>query len=197
MKMFNYLDTLKIKWADWFIKRAYSTHFKYWLAAISFSESILFPFPTVVFLILILVAESKKWIYYAGFTTIFSVLGGIAGYIIAAFFFDTVGIKIINFYNLNEEIEYVKVLFEGNAFLVNFIGAFTPIPYKVFVLSSGFLKINFIAFITASILGRSLQFFSIAYLTKVFGSTFSKLLFKYFKIFVFIILIVIILSFLI
>lgn len=195
--MFSYLDKAKIKWSKWFIDRAYSTHFKFWLAFVSFAESIILPFPTVLFLVLILMAEARKWIYYAGFTTIFSVLGGITAYIIAAFFFDTVGIKIITFYNLNEEMEQIKILFENNAFLVNFIAAFTPVPYKVFTLSSGFLKINFVVFIFASILGRSLQFFSIAYITKVFGVTFSRLLFKYFKIAVFVVLTAAILYFLI
>lgn len=192
--MFEYIESVKKKWTDWFIHRAHNTHFKAWLAFISFTESIILPFPTVAFMILILMAGAKRWVYYATLTTIFSVIGGVVGYFIGVFFFDTLGVRIVDFYNLTEAVERTRISFENNAFITNFIGAFTPLPYKIFTLSSGFFKINFVSFILASILGRSAQFFLVAYATKVWGAAVSKLAFRYFNIAVLIILLVFIIS---
>ena len=80
----------------------------------------------------------------------------------------------------------------NNVFLVMFIGAFTPLPYKVFVLSAGFLKVSFLPFIIASILGRGLQFFSVSFLLYLFGERIARLLFNYFTIAVFVLTFIII-----
>ncbi len=192
--MVEYIKNIKINWSDWFRKKAHGNNMKFWLALVAFTESILMPFPTAIFFLFILMAGAKRWLYYAVFTTIFSVLGGIAGYFIGAFFFDTVGVKIIDFYNLSIEVEKIKVLFDGNAFAVNFIGAATPVPYKIFTLTSGFLGINFFSFLSASIVGRFMQFALLGYIAKLFGPTIARLFFKYFNIVVILLIIVFIIS---
>lgn len=188
------MEKIKATWRDWFAARAEGGHAKAWLAFLAFSESIFFPIPTIAFLTPILMVSSKRWVYYATFTTIFSVIGGIVGYFIGVFFFDIVGMKIINFYNLAESFASAKEMFGGNAFIVNFIGAFTPLPYKIFTLSSGFLQVNFFAFLSASIIGRGMQFFLAAYITKLYGPLVSKLIFKYFNIIVILVVVVFLLS---
>ena len=179
------LESIKIKSLNWFTARAHGAHVRFWLAALTFSESSFFPIPTVTFLIPILLAGAKRWLYYALFTTFFSVLGGIFGYFVGAFFFDTIGASIVSFYGLTEEMVEVQSGFNRNAFLVVFIGAFTPLPYKLFVLSAGFLKVPFLSFILASILGRGLQFFSISFTLHLFGEHIARSLFKYFTVIVF------------
>ena len=180
--MFSLLDSLKLRLRNWLIAHAHGRSTKAWLAFISFSESSFFPIPTVAFLVSILMAGAKKWLYYATFTTLFSVAGGVFGYVVGAFFFDTVGSRIVDFYNLGADMEHVRTLYDRNAFWVVFIGAFTPLPFKVFTLSAGFLKINVLVFLLASLVGRALQFYVVAYIVKLFGEHVARILYKYFTV---------------
>jgi len=175
-------EEYKIKSGKWFKDRAHGAHAKAWLAALSFSEASFFVIPPDILLVAILMVGSSRWVYYAGLTTIVSILGGAFGYVIGFFFFDTVGVGMIELYNLTEEFLEVQELYSDNAFLVIFAAAFTPIPYKIFVLSAGFLKINFIIFLIASIIGRGLRYFLIAYITKTFGGEMTRLFLRYFNI---------------
>ena len=163
----------------WFKQRAHGAYAKAWLFFFSFTESSFLFIPPDVLLIAILLAGARQWFYYATLTTVASVLGAIFGYAIAVFFFDTIGIRIIDFYNLADEIELARNIFNNNAFLFTFVGAFTPIPYKVFVLTAGFLKINFFVFLVASIIGRGFRYTIIAYAVKTFGERASVLLSRY------------------
>jgi membrane protein YqaA with SNARE-associated domain len=192
--MLRAFEEKKDRLITWFFERAHSSHAKAWLAFISFTESFILPIPTVAFLIPILMAGTKRWVYFALLTTFFSVLGGIFGYILALYFFDLIGIRIVEFYNMGEQLEEVKVLYNGNAFFVNFVGAFTPVPYKLFVLSSGFLKINFSAFLAASILGRAMQFFLAGYIMHIFGARITKIVLRYFNIIVLVLIAAFIIS---
>jgi len=107
--------------------------------------------------------QRHRWLYFATLTTIFSVLGGLFGYLIGFVFYDTVGRFIIEAYDLADEIVMVGVKFEANAFWTILIAAFTPIPYKVFTLAAGFFKIDIWTFIIASIIGRGLRFYLVAW----------------------------------
>ena len=92
---------------------------------------------------------------------------------------------IIEFYGLTEGLEEVKVLYAGSVFLVVLAGAFTPLPYKVFTLSAGFLGAPFLTFLLASIIGRALQFYAVAYIVNVFGENITRIVFKNFTIITF------------
>ena len=164
---------------EWFKERAHGAYAKAWLFFLSFSESSFLFIPPDILLVAILLASSRKWFYYATLTTTASVLGAVFGYAIAVFFFDTIGIKIIQFYNLEGYTELARSLFNDNSFWVIFTAAFTPIPYKVFVLASGFFKINFFVFLTASIIGRGLRYFIISYAIHLFGKRATSFLSRY------------------
>ena len=127
-------------------------------------------------------ARKDRWIYYASLTTITSVLGGVVGYFVGMFLFDVVGVPIIKLYALEAQIEKVGTLFAQNAFLAIFISAFTPIPYKAFTLSAGFFSISFPVFIIASLIGRALRFFGVAFLAQKFGQALGNLIFAYFNV---------------
>lgn len=189
---FGYLDEYKIRLARWFKKRAHGTHAKAWLVLLSFSEASFFIVPPDVLLIAILMAGASRWILYATITTVASLAGGIFGYFIGFLFFDAVGFRIIEFYHLAEQMKEIQLLYHNNAFWVVVTAAFTPIPYKLFTLSAGFFKINIIVFITASIFGRGLRYFLVAYITKLFGGKITRLLLKYFNIITVIVIAVIV-----
>lgn len=183
MDKINYhINIFKIQTRDWFLKYAESPHMKAWLSFFSFIEAIFFPIPPDLLLIPILIARKERWIYYASLTTITSILGGVAGYFIGMFLFDTVGGPIITLYALEAQVEKVGTLFAQNAFLAIFISAFTPIPYKVFTLSAGFFNISFPIFIIASLIGRALRFFTVAFFAQRFGHMLGNLIFTYFNI---------------
>ncbi|OHA58997.1 MAG: hypothetical protein A2571_00935 [Candidatus Vogelbacteria bacterium RIFOXYD1_FULL_44_32] len=167
---------------QWSVVHADEKSTSWWLGALSFTESSFFPIPPDVMLVAILTA-SRRWAYYALVTTLGSVAGGVAGYFIGHFFFDLVGVKIIAFYHLQDEMQKVGELYADNAFWSIFVAAFTPIPYKVFTISAGFFKINFLTFIFASIIGRGLRFFIVGYLMKMFGHLMGETIYKYFNIF--------------
>ena len=180
--MFTFLTKLKIRLYDWAVARAGSKYATRWLSAFSFSEASFFPIPPDILLIAILVfQQTRKWAYYAFITTIWSVLGGMFGYLIGLLFFDTVGKFLIDLYHLEEHVSVIKNLFNDNAFLAIFMAGFTPIPYKIFTISAGFFGVNFFIFVIASLLSRGLRFFAVGYIMKVFGKEIGIFMFKYFN----------------
>lgn len=158
---------LKVK--NWFKERAETAHAKGWLVSLAFAESIIFPIPIDPLLVAILLVNARKWMYYAFITTLASVLGAAVGYVLGLLFFDTVGQSIISFYFAEAEFASVAEFLNSGVFLFTFIAALTPIPFKLFVLSAGFTKANFLIFILASIFGRAVRMYGVAYLTHRFG----------------------------
>lgn len=163
----------------------------FWTA---FSESSVFLVPPDVVLIAILLTGVQNWKYYATLTTIASVLGGIFGYVIGFFLFDTIGEWIITTYNLGDSFLEVSNLYDTYAFWVVFISAFSPIPYKLFTITAGVFHINFFMFVVASLIGRGLRFFIVSYLVHRYGARFVAMIQKYFNIVTFIVALLIIIG---
>ena len=123
---------------------------------------------------------SKKKDFFRIFliSTIFSVLGGILGYLIGAFFFD-LGMQIMNFYGYENKLTNLKnslIVSEGfYAWLgILFLAGFTPLPYKVFTIASGLIGFNIIIFVIVSLISRGLRFFIVSYLSYKFGDLFTQ-----------------------
>jgi membrane protein YqaA with SNARE-associated domain len=163
----------------WFEERARGRAARVWLFLLSFSESSFFLIPPDILLVPMLIVSPSRWLYLAALTTTASVLGALFGYVIGAVFYDTIGASIIEFYSLEERFLEVEAKFDNNTFLAMFLAAFTPIPFKVFVLSGGFFKVNLVAFTLASIAGRGLRFFLVAYITRVFGAHVAYIFIRY------------------
>ena len=163
------------------------------LALFSFLESIIIPIPPDIFLVPITLTKRFKWFFLGAYTTFFSILGGILGYIIGMFFWDIVGYKIINFYDGQDHIDYIRNLFSKYGWLVILIAGFSPIPYKIFTLGSGMLGYNFLIFLLCSIISRGLRFLTLTYLVSKYGEKSIKLIDKHFVKFTIIISIVFIL----
>jgi membrane protein YqaA with SNARE-associated domain len=151
---------------------------KYYLAIVSFIESSFFPIPPDVMVIPMVIAKKNDFIKIFLIATLFSVLGGVFGYLIGLFFFD-IGIQIMNFYGYEDKVNYLKTsLSQGNGFYawlsILFLAGFTPLPYKVFTIVSGLIGFNLPIFIFISLISRGLRFFIVSYLSFKFGDLFTK-----------------------
>ena len=181
--MNNFLTRIKERTRSWATKHATGKHAQAWLAAVSFSEASFFPVPPDILLIAMLLTSSRHWMFQAFWTTAFSVLGGIFGYVIGFYLFQIVGEPLVNFYHLEDEMATVGNMFSDNAFVTIFLAAFTPIPFKVFTISAGLFGVNFLVFIIASFLGRGIRFFVIGYMLRRYGSQVGLFIYKYFNLF--------------
>jgi len=132
---------------------------------ISFTESAFFPIPVDVFMIPFIVSRPKQWKKIALWVTVTSILGGILGYYIGFALFETIGSKIIEHYNLSEELVRVGKLYNDHAFITVITAGFTPLPYKIFSIAAGIFKLSLPVFIIASIIGRGARFFLVGYLS--------------------------------
>ncbi len=156
---------------------------KYYLALVSFIESSFFPIPPDVMIIPMVISKKNDFIKIFLISTVFSVLGGILGYLIGAFFFD-IGIQIMSFYGYEDKLtDFKKNLINSEGFYawlgVLFLAGFTPLPYKVFTISSGLIGFNIIVFILISLISRGLRFFVVSYFSYKFGDLFTKFMNKH------------------
>ena len=151
---------------------------KYYLAIVSFVESSFFPIPPDVMVIPMVISKKNDFTKIFLIATIFSVLGGILGYFIGAFFFD-IGMQIMNIYGYESKlIDLKKNLLNNDGYYawlgILFLAGFTPLPYKVFTIASGLIGFNIIIFILISLISRGLRFFIVSYLSYKFGNFFTQ-----------------------
>ena len=155
---------------------------KLYLAAVSFIESSFFPIPPDVMIIPMVISKKNDFIKIFFITTVFSVLGGMLGYFIGAFFFDF-GSQIMSFYGYENKLSNIKEnLVNSDGFYawlgILFLAGFTPLPYKVFTIASGLISFNFFIFIFISLVSRGLRFFIVSYLSYKFGNLFTEFMEK-------------------
>ena len=156
---------------------------KYYLAIVSFVESSFFPIPPDVMVIPMVISKKADFKKIFLITTIFSVLGGMLGYVIGAFFFE-LGANIMNFYGYEDKLYNLKEsLIKNDGFYawlgILFLAGFTPLPYKVFTIASGLIGFNFLIFVLISLISRGLRFFLVSYLSYKFGYLFSEFMDKH------------------
>ena len=167
---------------DWTLNKASHQKAPWFLSLVSFIESSIFPIPPDIILIPMILANKLKAWWYALICTISSVLGGLAGYCIGAYFYSTIGIIIINYYGLTNQFDTFQSLYDKNGFWFVLAGGFTPFPFKFITIASGVFHLNIIAFVFFSFISRGLRFFLLALLLWVFGESIKKLIDKYFNI---------------
>ncbi len=156
---------------------------KYYLAIVSFVESSFFPIPPDVMIIPMVISKKNDFIQIFLIATIFSVLGGMLGYLIGAFFFDF-GSQIMSFYGYENKLSnFKKNLVNSDGLYawlgILFLAGFTPLPYKVFTIASGLISFNFFIFIFISLVSRGLRFFIVSYLSYKFGKLFTEFMEKH------------------
>lgn len=150
------------------------------LAFIAFIESVFFPIPTAIMMLPMAQATPKKAFRYATICAVFSVLGGILGYFLGWFAYESVALPILEKLGKEHSIDSFKGMTDKHGALAVFIAGFSPLPYKVVTILSGALKFNFLVFIVASILARSAQFFLLAAIVWKFGEDAEALIKKHF-----------------
>ena len=156
---------------------------KYYLAIVSFIESSFFPIPPDVMIIPMVISKKNDFIKIFLIATIFSVLGGILGYLIGALFID-IGMQIMSLYDYeNKLINLKNNLLNSDGFYawlgILFLAGFTPLPYKVFTIASGLIGFNILIFILISMISRGLRFFIVSYLSYKFGDLFTQFMDKH------------------
>jgi len=154
-----------------------------YLSIVSFIESSFFPIPPDVMIIPMVIAKKKEYFKIFLIASIFSVLGGIFGYLLGYLFYD-LAIHVIEFYGYENKIENLKTsLSQGSNFFawlsILFLAGFTPLPYKAFTIASGIVAFSLPVFIIVSLISRSLRFFIVAYLSYKFGDLFTEFMEKH------------------
>ena len=148
----------------------------FYLGVVSFIESSFFPIPPDVMIVPMVLAKKSSYLRIFLIATIFSVLGGIFGYLIGYLFID-LAMYVIEFYNYESKVLKLKIdLSQGSGMIIwlstLFLAGFTPLPYKVFTITSGLIGFDIIAFIIISLISRGLRFLLVSVLTLKFGDKF-------------------------
>ena len=150
-----------------------------YLSIVSFVESSFFPIPPDVMIVPMVLAKKDSYLKIFLIATVFSVLGGIAGYLIGYLFID-LAMYVIEIYNYESKVLKLKMdLSQGSGMVIwlgtLFLAGFTPLPYKVFTITSGLIAFDINAFIIISFISRGLRFYLVSILTAKFGEKFVKL----------------------
>ena len=151
-----------------------------YLGIVSFIESSFFPIPPDVMIVPMVLAKKDSYLKIFLIATVFSVLGGIFGYLIGHLFID-LAMHVIEFYSYENKVLKLKMdLSQGSGMMIwlgtLFLAGFTPLPYKVFTITSGLIAFDVFAFIIISFISRGLRFFLVSFLTVKFGEKFVKLI---------------------
>ena len=155
---------------------------EFYLALVSFIESSFFPIPPDVMIVPMVMARKDRFIRIFLNATIFSVLGGIFGHFIG-FIFSDLAMSVVEFYNYEDKVNNLKArLSEGSGLYIwlitLFLAGFTPLPFKVFTITSGLISFNIFIFIIICLISRGLRFFIVSYFTFRFGEPFVSFIEK-------------------
>ena len=155
---------------------------KFFLAIIAFAESSFFPIPPDIMIVPMVIAKKNDYLKIFLIATFSSAVGGLLGYFIGLVFLD-LAMNVIEFYGYEEKVINLKNnLSSGNNFIyflgTLFLAGFTPLPFKVFTITSGMIGFNIFIFFVVCLVSRALRFFVVSYLSFKFGDTFSEFMEK-------------------
>jgi membrane protein YqaA with SNARE-associated domain len=171
MRLFSSLLTMVMGWAE-------HRHASYYLAGLSFAESSFFPIPPDVMLAPMTLAKPERAWQFALVTTLASVLGGVAGYLIGMFAFELVE-PLLHSAGYWERYLATREWFAVWGVWVVFLAGFSPIPYKIFTITAGVVGMVFLPFVLASFVGRGARFFLVAWLMRMGGAKMERILKQY------------------
>jgi membrane protein YqaA with SNARE-associated domain len=155
---------------------------KFFLAIVSFTESSFFPIPPDIMIVPMVISKKNDYLKIFMIASLSSAFGGLLGYLIGSTFLD-LSMSVIQFYNYEEKVLSLKNdLTSGKGFFVFlvtlFLAGFTPLPFKVFTITSGMIGFNIVVFFIICLISRGLRFFIVSYLSYKFGDIFSKFMEK-------------------
>ena len=163
---------------DWVLALGKHRHAPWALAGISFAESSVFPIPPDILLIPMVLANRKKWIFYASICLIASILGAYLGYLIGSLLYESIGRPILAFYGKQDAFQKITEWNDRWGGWGILLAAVTPFPYKVITIFSGFTNISLVQFTIVSIIGRGLRFFAVSGLIYFFGEPIKEFIEK-------------------
>tara|TARA_Y100000589_G_C27061921_1_gene591684 strand:+ start:21 stop:617 length:597 start_codon:yes stop_codon:yes gene_type:complete len=174
------IKNLDTSFFDRMIEQSKSIYARILLYFISFIEAIFFPIPVDPLLAILVLNNKEKYIELTFFCTLASTIGGIVGWLLGYIIGDDVEklFTIIPWINENS-FNIVKKAFDKHGILIIFLGAFTPLPFKIISVTTGIFHINVVVFFTMSLIGRGLRFFLISLIVKNFGDQGIRLLKKH------------------
>jgi membrane protein YqaA with SNARE-associated domain len=147
---------------DWMMRNASGPRARAALAVLTFAEASVFPIPTDIMLIPMVLADRRHAWFLAAWCTLWSVLGGAAGYAIGAFLYDSLGQWLIQVYHLGSDMQTFQSWYASYGAVVILVKGFTPIPYKLVTIASGFAHYSFWLFMLMSLITRGGRFFLLA-----------------------------------
>ena len=152
-----------LRWIyDWVMRLASRRNSIWVLAAVAFIESSVFPIPPDILLIpMVLAARDRAW-RFAAVCTIASVLGGMLGYVIGMFLYESAGLPLLELYGYADKFDEFSSRYNDWGAWIVFIAGLTPFPYKVITIASGVTELDLVVFTVASVLARGLRFFIVA-----------------------------------
>ena len=163
---------------DWCIAASGKPHASWIMGVVSFVESSFFPIPPDVMLIPMSLARPDRAYFYATLCTVTSVAGGVLGYIIGAYLYDSVGLWLMQLYGYGDKIEAFREAYaEWGAWIILLKGM-TPIPYKIVTIASGFAAYPLVPFILLSVVARGMRFYLLAFLLHRYGPQAREILEK-------------------
>ena len=167
------------------LKLASHKNSKKYLAVISFAESSFFPIPPDIMIVPMVIAKKNDYKKIFLTATIFSALGGLLGYFLGSIFVEF-ALKIVEIYGYEEKVLTLKNdLSSGSSFYIFlatlFLAGFTPLPFKVFTITSGIIGFNIILFFTICLISRGLRFFFVSYVVYKFGNILNEIIERHTK----------------
>lgn len=171
MKLFGPLYDRVLTWSR-------HRHAERYLGAMSFAESSFFPIPVDVMLAPMTLADRTKWARFATIATVFSVLGGFAGYAIGWGMFEAIEPWLRDSHYWDAYLT-ARRWFDDYGVWVVFVAGFSPIPYKVFTIAAGVAALSLPGFFIGSLIGRAARFFLVAGLVRAGGQRFEDTLSKH------------------
>ena len=164
---------------NWTMAKASHPHAEWWLALFAFVEASFFPIPPHPILGLMCLAEPKKAVRFAAIATLASVLGGLLGYAIGHFLYDTVGAQLLSALHLTESFPRAACYLREYGTEIIMIKGATPIPFKLLTITAGFIAMPLIPFILASLVSRAISFMIVGVLFRLFGAPIKAFIDKY------------------
>ena len=161
---------------DWTMELARHRYAAWALAGVAFIESSVFPIPPDVMLIPMALAERAKAWLYAAIATAASVIGGLAGYAIGYFLYESVGQWLVTVYGLAGKMDQFRQWYAEWGAAIILIKGLTPIPFKLVTIASGLAEFNFAIFVVTAAITRAARFFLVAFLLKKFGEPVQKVI---------------------
>ncbi len=165
---------------NWMGSKVHTPQAPFFLALLSFFESLILP-PVAPVLVLFCIENKKKSFLYAGIVTVFSVLGGVVGYYIGFALWETVGQKLVLYLTTQEIFDNLVAQYKKYEALTILIGSFSPVPYRLISISAGFCKLPLLPFILFSLIGRGARYFLIGAVLYMWGNHFKIFIDRWFN----------------